>query len=182
MYNVIGDNMGKSSRFKWLITVCILSFLLSIVMSLTSETIIPKMNTIFGVIIILVFIFISIVFDMIGVAITAAEEKPFHSMASKKVKGSKHSVKLLKNSDKLASICNDVIGDVAGVVSGSAGVLVANNIAIKYNLNISVVVLITTALIASITITGKAIGKTTAIKKSESITFKVGKFLNFFKK
>ena len=103
-------------------------------------------------------------------------------MASKKVKGSHHSVKLLKNSDKLASICNDVVGDVCGVVSGSAGVLVATTLSTKYNLNMSLTVLIVTAIIASITITGKAYGKTIAIKNSESITFKVGKFLNIFKK
>ena len=172
----------KNDRFKWLITVCILSFALSIIFSFTSETVIPNISTIFGIIVILVFILISIVFDMIGVAITAAEEKPFHSMASKKVKGSKNSVILLKNSDKLASICNDVIGDVCGVVSGSAGMLVAASIAKQFNLNASLVVLIVTAIIASLTITGKAIGKSTAIKNSEAITFKVGKFLNFFKK
>lgn len=168
--------------FSWLITVCALSFCLSIIMSLTSESLIPKINIIFGIIIILLFIFISIIFDMIGVAITAQDETPFHSMASKKVKGSHHSVKLLKNSDKLASICNDVVGDVCGVVSGSAGVLVATSIANKFNLNVSFIVLITTALIASLTITGKAFGKTSAIKNSEAITFKVGKILNIFKK
>jgi len=172
----------NDNRFGWLITVCALSFCLSIMMSLTSETLIPKINIFFGIIVILIFIFISIIFDMIGVAITAQDETPFHSMASKKVKGSKHSVKLLKNADKLASICNDVIGDVCGVVSGSAGVLVATSIASKYNLNTSFVVLITTAVIASLTITGKAFGKTTAIKNSEKITFRVGKFLNYFKK
>lgn len=172
----------KNDRFKWLITVCILSFILSIIFSFTSETLIPRINIIFGIIVILLFILISIIFDMIGVAITAAEEKPFHSMASKKVKGSKHSVLLLKNSDKLASICNDVIGDVAGVVSGSAGMLVASELARNFNLNQSLTVLLVTAIIASITITGKAYGKTKAIKNSEAITFKVGKFLNFFKK
>ena len=172
----------KDSKIKWLLTVCIMSFVLSILMSLTSESLIPKINVVFGIIIILLFIFISIIFDMIGVAITAAEEKPFHSMASKKVKGSHHSVKLLKNSDKLASICNDVVGDVCGVVSGSAGVLVANTIANSLNFNTSISVLVITALIASITITGKAFGKSIAIKNSEKITFRVGKFLNIFKK
>lgn len=175
--------MKKNNNIiSWLLTVCALSFSLSIIMSLTSESLIPKINIFFGIIVILIFIFISIIFDMIGVAITAQDETPFHSMASKKVKGSKHSVKLLKNSDKLASICNDVVGDVCGVVSGSAGVLVANSIANEYGFNTSIVVLITTALIASLTITGKAYGKTTAIKNSESITFKVGKILNIFKK
>lgn len=173
--------MKKDSKIKWIITVLLLSFGLSLLMSLSSELVIPKINVYLGIVIILVFIFISIIFDMIGVAITAAEEKSFHSMASKRVKGSTNSVKLLKNSDKLASICNDVVGDVCGVVSGSVGVLVANTLADIANFNKSLTVLITTALIASLTITGKACGKSIAIKNSEKITFKVGKFLSMFK-
>lgn len=174
--------MKKESKVKWIITVLILSFILSILMSLGSNMVIPKINIYVGIVIILLFIFISIVFDMIGVAITAAEERPFHSMASKRVKGSTHSVKLLKNSDKLASICNDVIGDVCGVVSGSAGVLVANTLADMMNKDVAIVVLITTAIIASLTITGKALGKSIAIKNSEKITFRVGKIVSIFKK
>lgn len=172
----------KSEHFKWIITVTIVSFILSIVFSSLSETIIPNINIVFGIILIFVFIFIGIIFDMVGVAITAAQEKPFHSMASKKVKGSKNSIKLLKNSDKLASICNDVIGDVCGVVSGGAGMLVANNISKILSLNSSLCILLVTAFIASLTIGGKAIGKSTAIKNSEAITFRVGKILNFFNK
>lgn len=172
----------KDSRLKWLLTVLIISFVLSIVMSIASEGLIPKVNLIVGILIILVFIFIAVIFDMIGVAITAQDETPFHSMASKKIKGSTHSVKLLKNSDKLASICNDVIGDVCGVVSGSAGVLVANTISETFDFNKSIVVLITTAIIASLTITGKAYGKTIAINNSKQITERVGKVLHKFQK
>ena len=172
----------KDGKAKWLITVLLVSFILSIVMSITSEGIIPHVNVIIGIIIILVFIFIAVIFDMIGVAITAQEETPFHSMASKKIKGSTHSVKLLKNSDKIASICNDVVGDVCGVVSGSAGVLVANTISELFDFNKSIVVLITTAIIASLTITGKAYGKTIAINKSKEITAQVGKVVNKFSK
>lgn len=171
-----------NKKVKWLLTVGIVSFILSIVMSITSEGIIPRVNTIIGIVIILLFIFISVLFDMIGVAITAQDETPFHSMASKKIKGSSHSVKLLKNSDKLASICNDVIGDVCGVVSGSAGVLVASSISDYFVINKSIVVLVVTALIASITITGKAYGKTIAINNSKYITEKVGKVLHKFQK
>ncbi len=174
--------MKKESKIKWIITVLLLSFSLSILMSLGSDFVIPKINIYFGIAIILVFIAISILFDMIGVAITAAEERPFHSMASKKVKGSTHSVRLLKNSDKLASICNDVIGDVCGVVSGSAGVLVASTLSDMFNKDATLVVLLTTAIIASLTITGKACGKSIAIKNSEKITFRVGKIVSIFKK
>lgn len=172
----------KNSKVKWLLTVLLLSFVLSIVMSITSEGLIPKVNVVIGIIIILLFIFIAVIFDMIGVAITAQEETPFHSMASKKIKGSTHSVKLLKNADKIASICNDVVGDVAGVVSGSAGVLVASTISDYFGINKSLVVLVTTAVIASLTITGKAYGKSIAIKNSKEITKQVGKVLHKFQK
>lgn len=172
----------KNDRIRWILTVMIVSFILSIIFSSLSESIIPNINIVFGVLLIILFILIGMLFDMIGVAITAAEEKPFHSMASKKVKGSSHSIKLLKNSDKLASICNDVVGDVCGVVSGSAGMLVASSIAKEFNLNSSIVVLVVTGIIASLTITAKAMGKSVAIKNSEAITFRVGKILNFFKK
>ena len=174
--------MKKESKVKWIITVLLLSFGLSILMSLGSNMVIPKINIYVGIAIIILFIVISIVFDMIGVAITAAEERPFHSMASKKVQGASHSVRFLKNSDKLASICNDVIGDVCGVVSGSAGVLVSTTLADMLDLDASLVVLIVTALIASLTITGKALGKSIAIKNSEKITFQVGKVVSVFKK
>ena len=178
----MSKNKKKNDNTKWIITVMITSFILSIVFSTLSETIIPNISIIFGILLIIVFIFIGIIFDMIGVAITASNETPFHSMASKKVKGSSHSVKLLKNSDKLASICNDVIGDVCGVVSGSAGILVSSKLSSILNINYALTVLIMTGLIASLTITGKALGKTKAIKNSEEITFKVGKFLNLIKK
>ena len=178
----MSKNKKKNDNTKWIIIVMIISFILSIIFSVLSETIIPNISIIFGILLIIVFIFVGIIFDMIGVAITASNETPFHSMASKKVKGSTHSVKLLKNSDKLASICNDVVGDVCGVVSGSAGILVSSKLSDVLNINYAVTVLVMTGLIASITITGKAIGKSKAIKNSEEITFKVGKILNLLKK
>jgi CBS domain containing-hemolysin-like protein len=169
-------------QISWLITVLLLSFVLSMGMSLLSEGIIPKINVIFGIVIILVFIFISVIFDMIGVAITAQDETPFNSMASKKIKGSSHSVKLIKNSDKLASICNDVVGDVCGVVSGSAGMMVAASLIDKIKINPSLLILLITSIIASLTITSKALGKTIAIKNSKAITERVGKVIHIFKK
>lgn len=169
-------------RLKWLLFVLVLSFVLSMGMSLLSEGVIPKIDVIFGILIILLFIFISVIFDMIGVAITAQDETPFNSMASKKIKGSTHSVKLIKNSDKLASICCDVIGDVCGVVSGSAGMMVAATLMDKVKINPSLLVLLITSIIASLTITSKAFGKTIAIKNSKAITERVGKVIHIFKK
>ena len=56
---------------------------------------------------------LGILFDIIGVAVTVADEKEFHAMATKKVKGSKCAIKLIRNSAKVANICADVIGDLS---------------------------------------------------------------------
>src|SRR5699024_11313379 len=71
-------------------------------------------------IIVFFIVLIGIVFDMLGIASTAAKEAPLHAMAAEKVKGAKEAVNIYKNADKFASFCNDVIGDISGIISGSA--------------------------------------------------------------
>ena len=111
-----------------------------------------------------------------------AEQKSFHSMACKRVKGSKTAIKLTNNRDKVSSFCNDVIGDICGIISGSAGVTITANLSKTYNLDIFRVGLVITGIVASLTIGGKAICKSIAIKNSEKITFQVGKVVSVFKK
>jgi CBS domain containing-hemolysin-like protein len=119
---------------------------------------------------------------MIGIAITVADIKTFNSMATKQVRGAKLAVKLIQNNEKASSFCNDVIGDICGIISGSAGVALSSIIANTFNLNLFIVSLLITALIASLTIGGKAIGKATAINKSTVILFEFSKILSYFYK
>ena len=98
-------------------------------------------------------------------------------MASKKVKNAKTAKKMLKNSAKVSSFCNDVIGDICNIISGSAGVVISSYIANKYNISITLITLIITSLIAALTIGGKAIGKQIAVDKSEYIVNKITMFI-----
>lgn len=164
---------------KWIIIVTMIAFFISLGFSFLSETIMPNANVIVAIIIILLFIFIGILFDMIGIAITLADISTFNSMAAKKVKGANLAIKLIKNSEKASSFCNDVIGDICGIVSGSAGVALAVILSNKFNLNLFSITLTITAVIAALTIGGKAIGKATAINKSTYILFGFSKALSF---
>ena len=165
---------------KWIVTVTLLAFFISIIFSFFSEIITSNANGIIATIIILVFIGLGIIFDMVGVSITVADIKTFNSMATKRVRGAKLAVKLIKNNEKASSFCNDVIGDICGIVSGSAGVALASIIAKSLYINIFAPTLIITAIIAALTIGGKAIGKATAINKSTPILFKFSKFISYF--
>ncbi len=169
----------KKNR-KWMIQIFFMAFLISVMFSFVSETMIPKLSTIFGVLLILVFILLGIIFDMIGVAVTASDEAPFHSMSARKVKGANIAVLLKKNADKVGSFCNDVIGDICGVVSGSAGAIIASSFAQTLHVSPFLMSLLVTGLIAAFTIGGKAIGKSFAINQSDMILYKVAKFISYF--
>ena len=104
-----------------IVTIVIVAFVLSFGLSYISQSTIPKLSLVFGIIITLLFIFIGVLFDIIGVSVTSADEAVFHSMSSRKVKGASLAVKFKKNADKVSSFCCDVIGDICGIISGAAG-------------------------------------------------------------
>ena len=172
----------NKQKNKWVLIVTILAFFISIIFSLLSQTLLPKVNIILGVIILLFFIVLGIVFDMIGVAVTASNEEPLHAMNSKKIKGAKKAVNFKKNADKVSSFCNDVIGDICGIVSGSAGIVISTNLSKILNINAYYVGLLVTAVIASITIGGKAACKKIAIKNSHKIVYSTAKVISFFER
>ena len=103
--------------YKWIFTITLLGFLITILFTLGSQSILKDVNIVVGIIIILVFIILGVLFDIIGVAVQSSEEQSFHAMASKKVKGAKTANKMLQNSDKVSSFCNDVIGDICGIAT-----------------------------------------------------------------
>jgi hypothetical protein len=103
-------------------------------------------------------------------------------MASRKVKGANVSVKLKKNADKVSSFCNDVVGDICGVISGSVGIIIADSLSKVISLDNLYISLFVTALIASITIGLKAISKSYAINKSNIILYKFSTFISIFYK
>ncbi len=167
---------------KWVITITICAFFLSFLFSFITDLLVPNLNAIIGIILILTIIVIGVIFDMIGVSVTAADIKPFNSMASKRVKGSKTAIWLIKNAEKVSSFCNDVIGDVCGIISGSLGILISNILSKEFSLNLGLTTIILTSLIAGLTIGGKACGKSYAINKSDVIIFKFAKIIRLFRK
>lgn len=168
----------ETVNVKWIVTIVLIAFILSFVLSFVSQMTIPNLSLIMGIIITLLFVFIGILFDIVGVAVTSADEAVFHSMNSRKVKGAKVAVKFKKNAEKVSSFCCDVIGDVCGVISGASATAIAALLVLKYNYNPLLVGLIVTAIISSITIGGKAIGKSFAINKSEIILYTFAKIIN----
>lgn len=169
-----------TENIKWFIKVFISTFILSIVFSYISANGVSNLGLIPAIFILLLVIGIGIVFDIIGVAVTVANEEEFHAKATKKVKGSKSSIKLIRNAPKVANICADVIGDICGVLSGAISALIAVKVTEQFNLSFDIQFLIS-ALVAAVTVGSKAFGKMIANKSSTKVVHATAIVLNKFK-
>ncbi len=179
----MNDKIKGSIKFS--LTIAVITFVLAAIFSSFSSSVLNSVSWTIGLLIVLLIVLIGIVFDMLGIASTAAKEAPLHAMAAEKVKGAREAVLIHKHADKVASFCNDVIGDISGIVSGSALTIVIIEIAALFqsdggysNLQI-VLSIVFTSLIAALTVGGKAFGKYFAIHSSTGILLFSGKIIYF---
>ncbi len=169
----------KKDNLKWFITIFITTFILSITFSYISTNSLNTIKLVPAILILILVILIGVLFDIIGVAITVANEHEFHAKATKKAKGSKASLFLITHSSKVANICADVIGDICGVLSGAISAIITTKITSEYGINFNLQ-FIMSAMVASLTVGGKALGKNFAKEKSTEIVHAVGKILRIF--
>ena len=174
-------NNKAHSDAKWFIQVFIITFVLSVIFSYISANGVSNLNLISAILILILVIAMGIFFDIIGVAVTVANEEEFHAKATKKVKGSKDSIKLIRNAPKVANICADVIGDICGVLSGAISALIAIKISSEFEMPFNIQFILS-ALVSALTVSGKAFGKEIANNNSTEIVHKVGIVLNKFSK
>ena len=171
----------KRKARNWVITIFFMTILISGTISLLSDMVMQNSNMFVAFFILLLIIVVGIIFDIIGMAVASADEKPFHAMAARKVAGAKESIKLLRNAERVSSICNDVVGDICGVVSGAASATIAAQVLANFEFGWpDVVSLLMSSLVAALTVGGKAIGKSIAVKSSTSIVYLTGQVICAF--
>ena len=170
----------EKSSGKWAVQVFFIAVVLSAVLSFASDSALDGAGVAVAIVLLLAFILRAIFFDIVGVAVTAADEKPFHSMAAHKTPGAKEALGLIRKADKVSSFCNDVVGDICGIISGSTGAVIVVQIQTAFGMPGMVNSLAVTALTSGLTIGGKALGKSFAIAKSTAVLQLVGRLLHLF--
>jgi len=173
--------MKKKTNYKWLIKIVLISVAASMVFTLASNEILGRAGYIVASVILAVFIVLGIVFDVIGIAVTAAAEAPFHSMAAHRERGATESLRLIKNADKVSSFCNDVVGDVTGIICGTIATLIAARLMKGLSTENLIFPLLISGVVTGLMVGGKAVGKTIAINSSTKIVLRVGKLINFLR-
>ena len=168
----------RNKTIRWVVTIFLVTILISGTISFVSDVIMEASTIVVAFLILLFIVLLGIVFDIIGMAVATADEKPFHSMAARKVSGAQEAIRLLRKAERVSSICNDVVGDICGVVSGSASATIA--VQVLQNIEFAwpqMITLLMSALVAGLTVGGKAIGKTFAIKSCTQIVHTVGRII-----
>ena len=174
------EDKRKKKKNMWPLTALVITLIVSFTFSLISELIIGNTGLVIAYFLVFVIILINIVTDMIGTAVAACDIEPFLSMSARKVKGGKMAVRFVKNAEKVSNICCDVIGDICGIISGAASAaILAKQFVDGTSIFISVLF---SAIIAALTVSGKALGKSYAMNNSNKIIFMVAKTLSIFKK
>lgn len=167
----------KKKRDSWPLRVFVMAVFISAVLSLLASTALEGTGYIVAIAVLLVFILLGIVFDMIGVAVTAADPKPFHSMAAHKEKGGREAIRLLQSAERVSSVCNDVVGDICGIVSGTTAAVIVAALQRDFSTTNVVISIGITALISGLTIGGKALGKKVAIKDCTAVVYRVARMM-----
>lgn len=143
-----------------------------------SSEVLGSVGYVMAFMVLAVFILLGIVFDTIGVAVTAATTKPFHSMAAHKEHGALEGIRLIRNAEKVSSICNDVVGDISGIVSGTTSSLIVSRLMSDLSTDNILLQLSVSGIVTGLMVGGKAVGKTLAINKSTLIVLNVGKLIH----
>lgn len=174
----------KKRALRWAIMVTFWTFLVAFVFALTMRFILHGIQSIiFSFLLLLFIIFIGVLFDTIGTAVTAANETPFHSKASKKVYGAQKGIYLVRYADQVANFCNDMIGDISGVVSGVVGaVIIFNLVLARPELSEIYLSIVLTAVVAALTVGGKALGKYLAISRPTEVVLLFAQVLTTIEK
>ncbi|TGB04351.1 hypothetical protein [Halobacillus salinus] len=176
------NKLRKSIKFS--ISIAVITFVLAAIFSVISNSVLSGVIWFIGLVLVFVIVFTGVFFDMLGIAATAAEETPFHAMASEKVAGAKEAIVIVRNADRFASFCNDVIGDISGIVSGTASGMVvlqlANGMGYTEGSTVQITIsVILTSIVAALTVGGKALGKFFAIHSSTKIIFFAARLISW---
>lgn len=175
------NNRNSRKNNSWAIKITIVSFALSALISCLSE-ITSDANSLTVTLLLLAFLILaSITFDGIGVATTSCSVSNFDENLAKREYGAKTAVKLVANNEKVSNVCNDVVGDTFGIISGACSVAIVLKLTAIMPTNAQKAITIAiSAVISALTIGGKAMLKESAIKNSKDFVLFVAKLLALF--
>ena len=170
------QSLNGKMDFRYALLILFWTFAISITLSVVFMSF-YSMGMALAICLLLLFVAFGVAFDILGLAVATCSEAAFHSMATRRVKGAKESLWLIRQRDKVSNFCNDVIGDITGIVSGTTAVMIAANLSRYVPINEVVLQIGLTGIVSGLMVGGKALGKNVGIYRSKEIVTFAGKLM-----
>ncbi len=155
----------------------LLALILAAGVAFPSQAAVSGLSTALAVPILLLIILIGVVFDIIGVAAAVVDDAPLNAMATRRRPGAQQAIYLARNADAVSAFCSDVVGDIAGTIAGGAALAASVRLLALGPPLADVGSALALALVAALTVGGKAAGKGLALGHSVSVIVSVGRII-----
>ncbi len=173
----MAKNKKSRRRARWILVISAWTFILALLIGFIAHYTLNEIQSLaISFLILIIVIVMGIIFDLVGTAAAAADIAPLNAKAARKVAGAKKGVYLVKNAEQVANFCNDVVGDISGIVSGTLAAFIVLKIIVnlQYSQADFYLNILLTALVAAVTVGGKAWGKVLAINHSTEVILVAG--------
>lgn len=172
-----GRKGGRSGETRRILGVLISTFILAVVFSLLSDSVLRTTTVLLATLVLVAIVLIGILADIVGLAAAAADPAPLNAMAAKKTPGARQALRLIRNAPRVATVFNDLIGDISGTVSGAAAASIVFSVVDgRAAVDVGLATVLMVSVVAAVTVGGKAIGKSVAIDRADRIMLQVGRF------
>lgn len=167
-------NHGKRNKpsdrsARWAVKIVVLTFILSLISSVLSQVAVGGSDILIATMLLIFMVITSIIFDVIGVSVTSCPLCRIRSAGADDDGVTLTARMLINNAEKVNNLCADVIGDICGVMSGACGASIVAAICDVTGFDVFLPSILVSAVIASVTVGGKAFFKKIAVVNSESI-------------
>ena len=179
------NNKSKGKRKRagrrsadWALKIVVLTFILSLISSVLSQVAVGGSNILIATMLLIFMIITSIIFDVIGVSVASCSACAVDETAVKNKGTLKVAKALISNAEKVNNFCADVIGDICGVMSGACGASIVAVLSDAFGTDAFLPSILVSAVIASVTVGGKAFCKRIAVRNSRNIVLFTAARLN----
>lgn len=174
-------SLKHNKKLYWVMKITLFTFGMAVVCSILSQWTAKVSGTILSILLLLLLIGIAIVFDGIGVSVTACKKQDLEKFCRKNnCKSLRIANNLVDNAEKVNNICSDVVGDMSGIISGACGVSIVMNLCAG-SLHSYLYSVLLSSLVAAITVGGKAFMKSIALSNSAKMVIATSKLIAWFR-
>lgn len=162
--------------FRRAVQVALLALVLGTALAFPAQLGVVSFSPYLSALVIAVVVLIGVFADIVGVSATRAHEKPFMARASKRIPGAREGLYLVRHADAVATVLLDLVGDLAGTVSGALAAGLVLRLVHPHALALATAIAV--GVLSAFTVGLKALAKAYAVRRADAVVSVAGRVLH----